>query len=191
MRPMFRYDGKHAYGGVFQARLQYAIEKHGKKGFENLINMMKEHGYAGPESIEEFKASQKYPLNYLVIMLESYGELFGEEDVYRMTREASKRKGIAGFFIKWAGSPELVIKKAPEYWPQFFDYGHMSGEVLDEKSGIIHGFNVSPDPRFCDVLSEYVRGVLDNIRTKAISIEHNKCVHKGDEHCEWYIKWER
>ncbi len=182
---------RHAYGGVFHARLTYVFEKHGQGGLDRLFKKMNEMDYGGPESIGEFKIAQKYPMEYMIILLESYVELFGEEDLARMSREAAKKRGIVGFFVRWAANPNTLVKKASEYWPNFYDFGRLTGEVLDEEKGVLRGYDISPAPIFCQSLSSYYKGIFENIRIKDIMVIHTKCQHRGDDHCEWKLDWKR
>ena len=184
-------SGRNAYGGVFQARLTYVMEKHGQDGFDELIKKMNENDYSGPESISGFKTAQKYPMDYMVILVKSYTELFGEKALERMSRESAKKKGIVGFFVRWAANPQILVKKAGEYWPNFYDFGRLEGEVTGEETGVLRGYDLSPAPLFCKSLSWYFAGVFENIRVKSIDVKHTKCVHRGNDHCEWQLVWKK
>jgi len=180
---------RHVYGGVFQARLDYVKEHHGKDGLDRLFKTAKSHGYKGPVNIKEFKVAKPYQFDFLLILMKAYVETFGKSDFAKMSREAAKRKGIIGFFIKWAGSPDLLIKKAQEYWPNFYDFGRLEGEIINDNTGIVRGYDISPDPIFCGSLTDYFTGVFDNLNLKELNVKQVKCVHEDDKLCEWKISW--
>ncbi|NPA74628.1 MAG: hypothetical protein GXO25_00930 [Euryarchaeota archaeon] len=180
---------RNAYGGVFVARLKYIQEKYGTDGVRRVFAEMKKEGYKGPMSISEFKLGIKYPFEDLMVLFRAIDKLYGRRVLNASSRASAKKTDVVGFFLKWAGSPELIIKKAGEYWGKFYDFGRLEGEA-DENKGVVRGYDISPDPLFCEVLTYYYYGIFDNLRLKNVHVKHTKCVHRGDEHCEWTFSWE-
>ena len=169
-----------AYGGVFQARFAYVREKHGKKGVDDLLKKMKSRGYTGPMDPKEYKTSGKYPIEYLSMMLRAYKELHGEKAFQRMTRESAQRKGIVGFVIRWAMTPEAILMKSAEYYPNFFDFGTVEGEITGENSGRLIGKDVSLAKFFCQVMTQYLIGVFEGLRLKEFDIKHTECQREAE-----------
>ncbi|MFO7792263.1 MAG: hypothetical protein R6W73_04670 [Candidatus Saliniplasma sp.] len=180
---------RHVYGGVFKARFEYVKKMHGEYGFQDLIETMIDNGYSGPKDSEGFKTAQKYPLEYLLIFLETFYDTHSEREFNRMNREVAKKKGVVGFLLRWAGNPELAVNKAGKYWTKFFDFGRLEGEMMEDKKARINGYDVSPTPLFCKELNLYFVGALESTGADGISIEHSSCVHEGDDHCCWDITW--
>lgn len=179
----------HVHGGVLTARFDYIKEKHGKNGLAEVFQKMRDEGYFGPTHPDEFKIAHFYPFDYLMRLMKAYYDLYGEESFDSMSRGVAKRKGVVGWFINWDESPESVIKKAAGYWPNFFDFGKVEGKVTGNKEGVLRGYDISPHPLFCRSLGHYYEGIFDYINAKDVEIRSVKCVHKGDKHCEWSIKW--
>jgi hypothetical protein len=184
-------SNRQIYGGVYHAIFDYVRQRHGVEGVDILFAKAKEKGFSGPVLEKEYKIGKKYSFDDHVLYLKSYMERFGEADFDRMSRETANKKGIVGFFIKWTGSPELLIKKAGEYWPNFHDFGKLEGVIENNNKGYVRGHDISTDPIFCRSLTHYFRGIMDNLRLKEINITKTKCVHKGGKHCEWEITWEK
>ena len=178
------------YGGVLITNMDYVKEVHGPQGFRTYIKKMQELGYKGPRKAKEFKVSQTYPANYAFIGFKAYHEVFGNEAFELMCREIAKRKGIVGWFISWAGTPAAVVKKAKSYWPNFYDFGRLEGRVLEPGKAVLDGYEVSPFPLFCRVLTHYYVGVLEYVKAAGIEVKHTLCVHAGGDHCRWELKWD-
>ncbi|GEM_PF-268229 len=180
---------KQCRGGIFFSRISYVKEKYGMNGLQKLLSEMKKMGYNGPLDEKEIKIMKAYPMDYNIIFLKAYKNVFGEKSFKNMSREAAKRKGIVGTFLKWAGSPEMIIGRAGDYWSKFYLFGKLEGEMVGEKKAVVKGYDVSPDPIFCEHLTEYYKGVFENINIKDLNVEHVKCIHEGDDHCEWVLTW--
>ena len=169
--------------------MAYARKKHGTEGMERLYRRMKELGYNGPADEKEIKVAKWYPMEYNILFLKAYKELFGEKKLSLLAKQTSKNIGIFGMFVKWAANPKLVIKKSSEYWEQFYNFGRLDGRMIDSESAVISGYGISRDPIFCDFLTDYFAGVVEQTGVKSVVSEHTKCVHKGADHEEWIIRW--
>jgi hypothetical protein len=181
---------KHVFGGTLVARLNYVKGKRGSIGLEDLLNKMSENGYTGPKYIDQIKLGDKYPILDFQVLLKSYSELFGEEALDDMSRNAPKRKGIVGWLIRWGASPDVILNKAGEYWPHFYDFGKITGKLVNTNKGRVIGFDIYVSPLMCRSLTHYFLGVLENTKIKNAKSKHTKCVDKGDRVCEWELTWE-
>ncbi len=179
-------------GGVFRARIDGIKRRYGSEGVKKIYEYMTKHGYQGNPDLENLKIKDLFPLRDFLLFLHGIAEVYGENELRRNSREAAKKKGIVGIMIKWAGTPEILLRKASEYWPEFYNFGKLKGKVLGEGYGVIIGYDISPEPFFCNiVLTEYFYGILGNLKLKDLSVVHTKCVHRGDDHCEWELKWKK
>lgn len=184
-------SSRNVYGGVYHAIFDYVQERHGVEGVNILFKKAKEHGFTSPVQKKDYKIGKKYPFDDHLIYLKSYMELYGEADFDRMSKETANKKGIVGFFIKWKGTPELLIRKAEEYWPNFHDFGKLEGIIDNDNMGYVRGYDISLDPIFCRTLTHYFKGIMENLRLKEIMVQKTRCVHSGDKYCEWEIHWMR
>ena len=183
------YEEKRCVGGIFFSRIAYVQEKHGKDGVNRLLEQMKRNGYRGPMSEKEIKVAKMYPIEYNILFLKTYRDMFGERNFKRMARASPKKRGFVGMFLKWAGTPEMLINKAGDYWKKMYNFGELKGETTGENSAIIKGSDVSVDPIFCDFLTDYFIGVIENTNVKNIECSHVKCIYGGDDECKWIITW--
>jgi hypothetical protein len=182
---------KNVYGGTFKARLKIVKSKHGEDGLDNLFQKMIDKGYMGPTKAEDFKIREKYPIKHFIIFLESYEELYGWKSLEEMSIKAPRKKGIVGWFVRWAGTPELLIKKASEYWPNFYDFGRIEGVLVNDKKGILTGHGIcKTSPLFCKILTPYFQGVFENLNLTNPKCVHTKCEYRGDDVGEWVLTWE-
>ncbi len=180
---------RYCRGGIYYSRISYVKEKYGIVGMQKLLREMKKYGYTGPEDDSEIKIMEKYPVDYNIIFLKAFKNLYGEKAFERLALESPKRKGVVGTFVRWAGKPEEIVKNAGKYWNTFYLFGKLEGKMTGEKEAIVKGFDVSPDKIFCDFLTLYFKGIFILIGENNVRVEHTKCTHKGDEHEEWHIKW--
>ncbi len=182
-------EGKHVYGGTFVALMRYIRERKGKGGMDALFRKMAQNGYRGPASIEGFKLKGKYPLRDYLIFMETVEEMYGPEVVNEMSRAAPKKKGIVGWFVRWAGTPGMLFRKAGEYWPQFYDFGRIEGELVEDGKAVIRGYSVCASPILCRAHAHYFVGAVESIGLKNVRCEHTKCECRGDEFGEWVVVW--
>ena len=176
---------RNVYGGALYARALTLNHKFGKDGLHQILSEMRKTGYTGPVEIADIKPKQRYPVEYLQQMNLAILNEYGEEKFQQIARDAAKRRGIVGVFVKWAASLEMIMERAPEYWSEFYDFGTMKTERTDEGYKLIlHDAYV--DPLFCKYLTNYYWGILVSAKIKG-EIVHNKCQGRGDGHCEWQI----
>ena len=182
-------NNKMCKGGIYFSRIDFVRKKHGIDGMTRILEKMKSSGYNGPMDEKSIKIAKWYPMDYNISFLKTYKELYGEKNLMRMAREAPKKKGFVGLFLKWAGTPEMLIKKSGEYWSSLYNFGRLEGIVTGEGEAVIKGYDVSPDPIFCEFLTGYFIGVIEQTGVSNITSEHTICSYKGGEHEEWILRW--
>jgi len=176
---------RNVYGGALYARTSCLKHKYGSDGMQNVLSEMKKLGYTGPTQLSEIRPKQKYPVRYLQQMNQAIINTYGEEKLWQIAQEAAKRKGIVGVFLKWAATLEMIMKRAPDHWPEFYDFGTMKTERTGNRYKLmLH--NAYIDELFCKYLTNYYMGILKTANIKG-EIIHTKCVGKGDKYCEWQI----
>jgi len=181
------YKGKKVYGGVFAGRMEAMRNIHGKEGLNAIFDRLRKIGYAGPDN-ENVKLKQMYEIKDFMQFLETYFEMYGENDFRRMSKLSSRKKGIIGTFIRWAATPEMIVSKVPMYWKQFYSFGELSATVENNKI-MLTGKDTYVSPLLCESLTYYYQGILEFIGLKGVATKHTKCVGSGEDVCEWEITW--
>lgn len=180
--------GKKVYGGVFAARMDAIKNLHGQDALIAFFKKLRRIGYEGPDN-DSLKLKEMYEMKDFMLILDTYFKMYGENDFQRMSKIASKKKGIVGVFIRWAATPEMIASKAPMYWKQFYNFGELSAAV--EKNKItVTGKDTYVSPLLCEAITWYYQGVIESTGLKVIAGKHTKCVGKGDDVCEWEITWD-
>ncbi|KYK26537.1 MAG: hypothetical protein AYK23_02925 [Candidatus Proteinoplasmatales archaeon SG8-5] len=176
------------YGRVFWSRFPFLKDHHIKTEIDGLMTEMVRLGYSGPAAIREIKKDERYPLQYLVYYNQAFVNLFGERAFEELARESAKKKGIISTMARWAGTPEGALERAPDSWKKFYAFGKLRTEVTGEGEGVIRLYDGRVNELFCRYLTHYFEGIGDVINVR-LSVEHTKCVLKGDGHSEWEISW--
>ncbi len=183
-------EGKYVYGGTFVALLNALIKRKGKDNVALLMKDMVEHGYTGPTKVEDFKLKGKYKLKDYLIFFERGANMFGIETTDQMSRDGAKKEGIWGWFIKLAGTPAMVMKKSGDYWKEFYDFGEMWGEMVDEKTARLYLKDGCYSHELCSGHTAYFVGIFESIGQKNVKCVHKKCTLKGDDVGMWEITWD-
>lgn len=182
------WEHKKVYGGALSARLEYVKEVNGPDALKKLYKRMLDAGFDGPANPRDIKIRLIYPVKNMIIFLREYQEMFGKEELFELSRQAPRRKGIVGWLVRWAGSPDMLMRKAQEYWPNFYTYGSIEGRVKDGNKGVLKGTDVCLDPLFCDSLTYYFKGVMENA-VNDVTCEHTSCQCRGDAKGTWELTW--
>lgn len=176
---------QNVYGGALHARVSCLKHRFGREGMQQALDEMKKLGYDGPTHLSEIKPKQKYPIEYLQQMNQAILNIYGEEKLCQIAQDAAKRKGIVGVFLKWAATLDMIMKHAPNHWPEFYDFGTMETEHTGNKYKLmLH--DAYQNELFCKYLTNYYMGILKAAKITG-EITHTKCVGRGDGHCEWQI----
>jgi len=173
------------------AGLKAVKERQGKRGLKELIRAAEDNGYYGPVDPTDIVAKEKYPMEYYLVLLKSYKDMFGDDSLEHLAKTCTEMKGIVGVFLNWFGKPRTVAKNADEHWKQFHDFGRMKGRVSRDHQIVLIGKGTYVDPLYCDMISYYISGVMDKLSdVNDHGITHTKCRSRGDEVCEWTVEWE-
>ncbi len=181
-------QNKMCVGGIAFSKLSFVKEKYGKEGLERMLKKMVELGYNGPMRIEEIKLGKWYPIEHNILFLKAYMDLFGERSFRRMAREVPNLTVSNSLAVSWPKNPKVIIMNAGELWRRFFNFGEMRGEIKGNEGRII-AKGISVDPILCTFLTEYFHGLMETSGAEGVMVKHTKCVHRGDEECEWIISW--
>ncbi len=182
-------ENRMCVGGIAFSKLSFVKEKYGSDGLNKMLEKMVELGYDGPKRIDEIKLWDWYPFEYNILFLKAYYSIFGESSFRRMARVVPRLTVSKTMAAKWPKNPKLIIGNACNLWKRFFNFGELKGEIIGETSARIIGKDIYVDPIFCKFLTEYFTGLLESVGASGVMVDHTKCVHRGDEVCEWSITW--
>ena len=186
---MTNKNERKVFGRTLIGRLSYLENTKGRRGLDAIFKRMIEKGYKGPSHMGDIGEDKKYPLDYHLLLLESFEELYGKREFENMSRHAPMAKGVINWYVKFFKKPDVLIGKVDEYWSRFYDFGQIQGKVLDPKSGILTGKDVCVStPLFCRSLTGYFVGVCNVIDLHA-SCKHTRCEMNGDNISEWKLYW--
>jgi hypothetical protein len=168
---------------------KYIEAKYGEEGVEKLEEKMKELGY--PISFKKIKPAHWYPEAFNVLGMIVAKEIFGWQDLYEFGYQSPIFSFGVKIFIKILPL-HLFLNEIPKIWKKFLDVGEL--EVLEfnekEKSVTLALKNYKFHPEMCLYyqgfflrLAEYI------IKSEKITIKEQKCVFRGNDFCEFLIKW--
>jgi hypothetical protein len=180
-------------GTVILTNIEYLRKKGGKEAVEKLKNRIKELEI--PIDLERVEHASMYPeaVSVLIILLIKEILNLDEKGIFEMGEAAVKLSPIVKTLTKFFKSLDVVLKKASEYWKEYFDFGELEvGEYNKEKKyAIIRIKGYKFHPLICIYLAGNIYQVAKLASgSQKIAIEERKCVFKGDHFHEFYVSWE-
>lgn len=88
------------------------------------------------------------------------------------------------------GSPEFALGKASMMWSRYYDKGQIKILSLD-KQHIAMKLVDTPyiSDIFCPRITGWMQRFLELTGVKDAKVVHEKCVRRGNSHCEWHGRW--
>lgn len=179
-------------GVVFKTDARFIKEREGEDGLKAVEDEMRRMGH--PIDYARVVGMGKYSIGMRVLSLLAAKKAlnWGDERIIEMGRCAPKYSFITKLMLRYFFSLESVAKRVRPYWRRHYSVGSMEGEVReDERRVVLRLMGIELHPILCKYLSGYYLGVTEMARRfKKLSIEEVKCVHRGDKHHEFIIRWE-
>ncbi len=179
-------------GVSLQTPLVYVENNFGK---EKLLKVEEELVKIGLPTKKEISVMQRYPLGYMTLLHLVIKETLGwtDEDIKEMGYNLPK----ISFFVKMLTKHFISIKRTFEatkpFWRKHFTVGRMIPYKIDEEEKylIVRIEDYVTDPIDCKLFEGYF-SIMAMLATKAkeVKIEERKCMHRGDDYHEYFIKWE-
>lgn len=192
LQKLMRIKGE-ARGLASKDDMEYILATRGREALEKLEKTLKELGY--PLKFKDIKTMGFYPVGQEGVVLLALKKTFGftEKDFAEMGRVESKQSLIIRLFMKYFLSVDRVFKEASNMWRKYYTAGELKPLGLNKKenSVFIRVENFSLHPFHCYVLKGYFSGVTEMITGASVTCEERKCVFRGDDCHEYFIKWEQ
>lgn len=191
IKELLEKDGE-VRGEVFKTDRRFILDNKGEEGLKKVGDELEKMG--SPITFkEEFDSMDFYPIGARVLSLIAISKVLDldKEGVRKMGEDAPKFSFMVKFFIKYFISPEKIIEKAGEMWEKHYTVGKLvSGELDGENEGLTaHLYDIDYHPILCDYLSGYFSSILKMGTGRSVKAEEVKCIHKGDDHHQFVIKW--
>ena len=180
-------------GDLLKTDAAYVLKTKGKEGVIKLQQATRELGWE--IDYANLKSMSWYPIGLQAISLLAAQKAFGwgEKEVLEMGNVSPKYTIVTTMAMKYFVSLKQVIKEMPKYYRMHFNVGSLEPAEYDEKKKnlVIRLKDFNVHPLICLVIIGYIKKVAQFvIKSKNITIEETKCVHKGDPYHEFSIKWE-
>jgi len=180
-------------GTIILTNLEYIRKKGGEGALKKLKERIKELEI--PINLESVKHASMYPeaISVLIVLLIKEILNLDEKGIFEMGQAAMKLSPITKILTKFFLSIDVVLKRAPEYWKEYFDFGEL--EVPDYDTEKRYAIVRLKGYKFHPLLCIYHAGYFYQIGkiasgAKKITIEERKCVFRGDPFDEFYFTWE-
>ena len=169
---------------------KYIESRYGKEGVKKLEETMAKLGY--PLEFSKIKPFHWYPeaLNILALLVAQ--RIFGWKDLFEVGYNALAFSFAFRVLVKFLPL-SLFWKEAPKIWRKMVTIGELEIAQLNEKEKyiILRVKNYKFHPQIC----RYYQGILLRLgeiltKSKKITIEETKCMHRNDPYHEFFFKWE-
>ncbi|MDP3093562.1 MAG: 4-vinyl reductase [bacterium] len=179
--------------GLFlMTKADYIQKDQGEEGVKKLEQAMVDFDY--PLKYKEIKSTSFYPLGLFMFHFTALHRLFGydEKRFSEMGKaEAKNSSPLIRIFLSHFASLERLAQVVPKMWRDQFSIGSLKAVKIDKsgKQFIVRLNDFTGDPYMCSSLMGYFSGILSMVVGKAVSCEEVKCVHRGDSHHDFLLKW--
>jgi hypothetical protein len=145
-----------------------------------------------PIDYSTVKAMAWYPIGLRAISLLAIKRALNWDDaqIKEMGKNAPKYSLITKLMLRYFANPDIIAPRAGTYWHKNYSVGSLEGKVIDH-SAIIRLRDFLIHPILCTYLEGYFACVLSMIvgQDNKLSVEETKCMHRGDEHHEFLLRW--
>src|SRR4030042_2184188 len=180
-------------GEVLRVNVAYIRFKEGEEG---LILVEEKLGELGcPLKLKSFKSLKWYPesLSVLIVLISKDIFNWSDKDVFDMGNSAPKSSFIVQLLMRHFLSSRKSFEEITKYWKAHFDFGELDTFEFNEKEKyftiLIKGYELHP--LMCIYYAGYFLRIAQFIiKSEKITVEETKCIHKGDSHHQYVIKWQ-
>jgi len=171
--------------------MSFILKKEGGSSLKKLEQSLAKMDF--PMKLKKINTTQFYPLSWGVVVQVAIKELFDykEEDFVKMGKYNARVSFILKLFMKYLVSLDMVAKAAQTMWRKYNSIGTL--KVVDysykERYGIVRIEDFPVHPILCPIYKGYLSSIVSLVVGKETSAEETKCVHRGDEYCEFVISW--
>ncbi len=187
---IMKIDGEVRGDGI-KSYTEFILIKEGEEGLKRLKEELVTLDF--PIKLGEIKRMSFYPINFWVVLVLSIKRLFNYDDkkFQEMGGFQVKSSLIIRVFMKYFFSIDRAAKELSKIWKQFFAIGEINIIELNKEKRFLSlklsNFNVHPIS--CQIILGVLMKAVEIILKGNISGEETRCVHRGDQHHEFLIKW--
>lgn len=175
-------------GAVFQTDRDYVIQEKGEEGLEKVKERAKELDCEIP--YETAEAMKWYPLGLRVVSLLVIKETFGWSDdkIREMGYTAPQNSFIVRLVMRWLINFTTFVKSTPKIWKKHYSAAEIEIVSMDpkKKEDVLRLKGIENlHPILCTYLTGYFLRMHRYVLGPKATIEHIKCVFKGDSTCDF------
>ena len=181
-----------ARGIHFKNDADYVSVKKGKKDLKKVEEELERVGC--PLKYSEVETLGFYPIGWRALSLLAIKKVFnwGDEEFRELGAFTTGVSLVVRIYMKFFGSLELLLKKSPQIYNEYFTEGelHISDYDMEKGYAVVGLRGLDLHPIYCRVLEGYLekfaKMVLKSGNTKC---RETKCTFKGDDYHQFKIKW--
>jgi hypothetical protein len=185
--------GGHLKGSTVVDARNYILKNFGSEGIEKIKAALTK------EDREIIYSPAMLPVTWVdmgaaVRHLMLFDQVLGKGDgklALKMVQEIA-RAHFRGFYkvIFSLLSPEAILKMAPQLWKHFFDKGKESIEFPEPHLALSKLSDYRDIPLHHEYLNQpYIQTCLLMAGAKTCTVQHVKCMARGDEYCLSEYRW--
>ncbi len=137
--------------------------------------------------------SHWYPYQAFAALLEELDRRFEhEKDLFHQYGRWSARQDAGTIFrlVSVFASVERLLPMSTLFWSRHCDSGRFETTQVQKGGGVglLRGF---PEihPLHCRLLTGWIEGMVTVVGAGEVHVQHTRCVHRGDELCEFTGTW--
>jgi len=140
--------------------------------------------------LEDADPAEWFPVEDSKVLYEKILAYFGEESL-EVFIEFYVSRAIHGFIKGLVAfiSPLGLAKRALSLWRRFHSTGRPEIEIKDKNHGSITLYDWDYSSIHCKVHALWFAELIRVAGGKDIKVTETHCVHRGDSHCRWEIKF--
>jgi hypothetical protein len=113
----------------------------------------------------------------------------GDEDFYREAgRFAGRVERQLQGYQPMVRDPATAMRLGPKIWSSFFDAGRLEVEMAGALEGSARVLDFEVSPVLCERTCGAWEGLLSTAELRA-DVTEQRCVHRGDDCCEFRVVW--
>jgi hypothetical protein len=180
-------------GEIFHLNYDYIYRKEGLEGVKKVeLEVKKLTG--NNFDFKEIGRFSWQPLGLSVIVVLAAKKLFqwDDKDIFEMGASTAKVSFILRL-VSYLNQPEEVLKRSPNYWKRYYDFGAMEIKEFDKekKRIVVRLTDFSFHPVWCLYTAGYFLSVVSFfIKGKDMKIKETQCSHQGGLFEEYLIEWQ-
>lgn len=178
--------------GVANARA-WVLENHGLDAWRQVVD----DELAEPDRrvVESVIAVEWFPLDTYARLFRAIDRVTGTGDlsvVHTISRyQAEKDLKTVYRLLLRLKSPAYVIEKTGDLWRRYHDTGTFTArrEGSCRAVGTLTGWAAADEVLCAHNVVAYVERTLELVGATDVSVQHSKCVQRGDAWCEYRASW--